>query len=198
MDRLETLGSRITAIRGTQAPLVESTGWVMADPFGGKLRWSEDDMVGRGQTSLPDAQRLFGSIADVPELTAALMAETWYGGETNEMIDDRDETDLLLDWINANPEILAPYPGEWVAFAGRSIVAHAPSFADAANEAKANGFEPFLVPVPVHVATDVGSKRGRPIAELGWTRTQAASARAQLMTFADAWDDPAMDAYDDL
>lgn len=36
------------------------------------------------------------------------------------------------------------------------------------------------------------------IADLGWTPEQAAAIRAQLAAFADDWDDPAMDVYDEL
>jgi hypothetical protein len=34
------------------------------------------------------------------------------------------------------------------------------------------------------------------IADLGWTEEQAAEIRAQLASFAEDWDDPAMDIYD--
>lgn len=63
------------------------------------------------------------------------------------LLDTRDQTDDLIDWIAAHPEILAPYPGEWVAFSGRHVVAHAASFWEATNAARALGIEPFLVPV---------------------------------------------------
>jgi hypothetical protein len=36
------------------------------------------------------------------------------------------------------------------------------------------------------------------VADLGWTREEAANVRAQLSTFAEDWDRPEMDAYDAL
>lgn len=34
--------------------------------------------------------------------------------------------------------------------------------------------------------------------QLGWSREEAARVRDSLMSFADDWDDPAMDVYDEL
>lgn len=39
---------------------------------------------------------------------------------------------------------------------------------------------------------------GVDLAALGWTLEDAARIRGQLQTFADDWDDPAMDVYDAL
>lgn len=36
------------------------------------------------------------------------------------------------------------------------------------------------------------------VRDLGWTREEAASVRAQLATFEADWDAPGMDAYDEL
>lgn len=36
------------------------------------------------------------------------------------------------------------------------------------------------------------------ISDLGWTRDQALAIRGQLASFAEDWDDPAMDVYDEL
>ncbi|GIK64925.1 MAG: hypothetical protein BroJett018_27190 [Chloroflexota bacterium] len=36
------------------------------------------------------------------------------------------------------------------------------------------------------------------IEDLGWTPDQAAAIRAQLSAFAEDWDDPAMDVYDEI
>ncbi len=36
------------------------------------------------------------------------------------------------------------------------------------------------------------------IADLGWTQEQAADTRARLASFAEDWDAPAMEGYDDL
>ena len=36
------------------------------------------------------------------------------------------------------------------------------------------------------------------IHDIGWTRRKAADVRAQLASFAEDWDDPAMNVYDDL
>jgi hypothetical protein len=44
-------------------------------------------------------------------------------------------------------------------------------------------------------------ERGRSallIADLGWSREQAAAVRAQLAAFEKGWDSPEMDAYDGL
>jgi uncharacterized protein (DUF433 family) len=43
-----------------------------------------------------------------------------------------------------------------------------------------------------------GADLPRTLAELGWTKEQAASVREQLQPFADDWDDPSMDIYDAL
>ncbi len=39
--------------------------------------------------------------------------------------------------------------------------------------------------------------RGHPIAELGLNRAEVAKLRAALEPFAELWDDPAMDVYDE-
>ena len=36
------------------------------------------------------------------------------------------------------------------------------------------------------------------VADLGWTPEQAADSRARLASFAEDWDAPGMDGYDDL
>jgi hypothetical protein len=54
-----------------------------------------------------------------------------------------------VDWLATQPGMLGDYRGEWVAFAGRRIIAHAPDLDEVircAEEARVN--DPLLVPVP--------------------------------------------------
>lgn len=39
---------------------------------------------------------------------------------------------------------------------------------------------------------------GTPVEELGWTRDKALEIRAQFASWAEVWDDPDMDVYNDL
>ncbi len=55
----------------------------------------------------------------------------------------------IADWIATRPHLLEGYQGEWVAFAGRRIVAHAPTYGEAVDLAQAAGVDdPLMVPVP--------------------------------------------------
>jgi hypothetical protein len=40
--------------------------------------------------------------------------------------------------------------------------------------------------------------KGHPLSELGWTKEQTAEARRRVAGLEYLWDDPSMDAYDDL
>lgn len=54
------------------------------------------------------------------------------------------------DWLADQPTLLAPYAGQWVAFAGRAIVAHGPVVEEVVCQSRAAGFaDPLLVPVPL-------------------------------------------------
>jgi len=48
------------------------------------------------------------------------------------------------------------------------------------------------------VTTSPAVSRGRPVAELGWSPEEALETRMRLRTFAEDWDAPGMNAYDDL
>jgi hypothetical protein len=58
------------------------------------------------------------------------------------------------------------------------------------------------------IAADEQAENGRPspraegrkatVEAFGWTREEAAEIRASLASFAEDWDDPAMDVYDAL
>ena len=53
-----------------------------------------------------------------------------------------------LEWLASQPGLLREYEGEWVALAGRSVVAHAPMMDEAVSLARAAGVDdPLLVPV---------------------------------------------------
>ena len=66
-----------------------------------------------------------------------------------ETITPAQSSEDTLDWLALNPELLTPYRGEWVAFEGRRIVAHAPSFAETLRRAQEGGVsDPLLIPVP--------------------------------------------------
>jgi hypothetical protein len=57
----------------------------------------------------------------------------------------RDDT---LDWLATQPHLLDDYAGEWVAFDGRTIVAHDPSFLEVMRRVEELGVEhPYLFPV---------------------------------------------------
>ena len=43
-----------------------------------------------------------------------------------------------------------------------------------------------------------GVRRPLLVADLGWSKEKAARVRERLLSFEDAWNDPGMDAYDDL
>lgn len=54
----------------------------------------------------------------------------------------------MMEWLSTQGALLDSYQGEWVAFSGHDIVAHAPSFLDVMREVEARGIDdPFLVPV---------------------------------------------------
>lgn len=66
-----------------------------------------------------------------------------------------------------------------------------------------------LAPQPLKERENVPARRGKnhvesgrsallTIRDIGWTREKAADVRAQLASFVDDWDDPAMNVYDDL
>lgn len=52
-----------------------------------------------------------------------------------------------------------------------------------------------LVSLQEHVAEEQSPLR---VADLGWTPAQAADTRARLASFAEDWDAPGMEGYDDL
>lgn len=54
----------------------------------------------------------------------------------------------LVEWLATPEELLRAIPGEWVAFAGRHVVAHAPSFLQVMRQVEALGSEDLLL-VPV-------------------------------------------------
>jgi transcriptional regulator with XRE-family HTH domain len=56
--------------------------------------------------------------------------------------------ETMLGWLSTQRTLLAPYQGEWVAFVGHDIVAHAPSFLEVMRAVESLGInDPFLVPV---------------------------------------------------
>ncbi len=70
---------------------------------------------------------------------------------------DRAEADLageepssddMMEWLATQDELLRAYQGEWVAFVGHNVAAHAPSFLEVMRQVESLGVEePFLVPV---------------------------------------------------
>lgn len=66
--------------------------------------------------------------------------------------DDSSEGDpsreQMMAWLSTQGTLLAPYRGEWVAFSGHDVVAHAPSFLEVMRQVESLGIDdPFLVPV---------------------------------------------------
>lgn len=54
-----------------------------------------------------------------------------------------------VDWLATQSGILGGFRGEWVAFAGRMIIAHGSDLDDVMRRAKELGVnDPLLVPVP--------------------------------------------------
>jgi hypothetical protein len=53
------------------------------------------------------------------------------------------------DWLATKPGYLCDYADEWVAFAGRHIIAHGPDLNEVMRLAREQGIsDPLLVPVP--------------------------------------------------
>jgi hypothetical protein len=54
----------------------------------------------------------------------------------------------LIEWLATQEALLRTYQGEWVAFVGHDVAAHAPSFLEVMRQVESLGVEePFLVPV---------------------------------------------------
>jgi hypothetical protein len=54
-----------------------------------------------------------------------------------------------VDWLATQPGLLGGHEGEWVAFAGRQIIAHGPDLDEVMQRAREVGVhDPLLVPVP--------------------------------------------------
>src|SRR5262245_6363257 len=61
---------------------------------------------------------------------------------------DEWDYDATIAWLDEHPGYLAEYEGQWVAFAGRTIVAHAPTYGDAVDMARGKGVAmPLMIPV---------------------------------------------------
>jgi hypothetical protein len=71
-----------------------------------------------------------------------------HGGDLSAYAGDWDHQ-ATVDWLATKPGYLRDYEGEWVAFAGRQIVAHGPDLDDVMRLARVRGIgDPLLVPVP--------------------------------------------------
>lgn len=65
-----------------------------------------------------------------------------------------------------------------------------------AISSRLEGLRTTAAPFSAQAGTAPAAKGGSPIAELGWSVSDALAMRARLSHFAEGWDDPAMDAYD--
>jgi hypothetical protein len=52
------------------------------------------------------------------------------------------------NWLLSHPEVIANYPGEYIAIVGESVVAHGKDFKKVLEEAEKAGKEPLVHKVP--------------------------------------------------
>ena len=65
-----------------------------------------------------------------------------------DLVEKESSSEDLIEWLATQEALLRVYRGEWVAFVGHNVAAHAPSFLEVMRQVESLGVdEPFLVPV---------------------------------------------------
>ena len=65
-----------------------------------------------------------------------------------DLVENESSSEDLIEWLATQEALLRAYQGQWVAFIGHDVAAHAPSFLEVMRQVESLGVEePFLVPV---------------------------------------------------